>query len=71
MLALAYLVKHCTVNAKNRVRDPESTEGIMNKEQARPDDLVGRGILNGEVGNAKAENNTAWCNGNMLIFLSF
>jgi hypothetical protein len=62
MLALAYLVKHCTVNAKNRVRDPESTEGIMNKEQ---------GILNGEVGNAKAENNTAWCNGNMLIFLSF
>ena len=40
MLALAYLVKHCTVNAKNRVRNPESTKVIMN---------MGLRMLNDEV----------------------
>lgn len=40
MLALAYLVKHHTVNVENRVRSPEST-------------------------------NTACCNGNIIISLSF
>jgi hypothetical protein len=39
MLALAYLVKCHTVNVENKVRDLESTKGIMNKEQ---------GILNDE-----------------------
>jgi hypothetical protein len=33
MLALAYLVKCHTVNVENRVRDPESTERILNNEQ--------------------------------------
>ena len=32
MLALAYLVKRHTVNVKNRVRFPESTNRMMNKK---------------------------------------
>ncbi len=33
MLALAYLVKYHTVNVANRVRVPESTERLANKEE--------------------------------------
>ena len=63
MLALAYLVKYHTVNVENRVRDPESTKRIMNREQ---------GILNEEVKRKERnKNNAVGCNGNMIFFLSF
>jgi hypothetical protein len=59
------------VNVENKVRDLESTKGIMNKEQGILNcegwKNIEQGILNDEVGNVKAENNTAWCNGNTLL----